>query len=44
MKSGQVVESGSHDELLTLGGLYSQSWRAQIQSASQLSDLQAARA
>ncbi len=31
MHNGQIVESGSHNELLARGGLYSQSWLAQIQ-------------
>jgi ATP-binding cassette subfamily B protein len=30
MAEGQIVESGSHDELLALGGPYAQSWRAQM--------------
>ncbi|MBD2182647.1 ABC transporter ATP-binding protein [Planktothrix sp. FACHB-1355] len=30
MADGQIVESGSHDELLVLGKLYAQSWQAQI--------------
>jgi ATP-binding cassette subfamily B protein len=29
MRNGQIVESGSHDELLGQGGLYAQSWKAQ---------------
>ncbi|MCG6137986.1 MAG: ABC transporter ATP-binding protein/permease [Nostoc sp. LLA-1] len=32
MQAGQIVESGSHHELLTLGGLYAQSWQAQTQA------------
>jgi ATP-binding cassette subfamily B protein len=40
MKDGQVVESGSHEELLALGGPYSQSWRAQVQSTSNVADVQ----
>jgi len=32
MADGQVVESGSHDELIQQGGLYAQSWERQILS------------
>jgi ATP-binding cassette subfamily B protein len=32
MDDGQIVESGSHDELLAKGGLYAQSWTAQMQA------------
>jgi ABC-type multidrug transport system fused ATPase/permease subunit len=42
MKGGHIVESGSHDELLAEGGLYSQSWRAQVQMEPETSDRQAA--
>jgi ATP-binding cassette, subfamily B, bacterial len=35
MQAGQVVESGSHQELLALNGLYAESWRSQMQEASQ---------
>ena len=38
MKSGRVVESGSHEELLTQGGLYAQSWTAQIKSSADRRD------
>jgi ATP-binding cassette subfamily B protein len=31
MRSGQIVESGNHQELLDRGGLYAQSWAAQIE-------------
>ncbi len=31
MREGRIVESGSHDQLLAQGGLYAQSWTAQIQ-------------
>jgi len=34
MKDGQVVESGNHDQLVVQGGLYSQSWRTQVESSS----------
>jgi ATP-binding cassette subfamily B protein len=34
MEHGQVVESGSHRELLARGGLYARSWKAQVESAS----------
>jgi ATP-binding cassette subfamily B protein len=30
MKEGRIVESGSHEELVRLGGLYASSWRAQV--------------
>ena len=33
MDSGKIVESGSHHELLALGGLYAESWAAQIRAA-----------
>lgn len=31
MDAGQIVESGKHEELLVRGGLYAQSWVAQVQ-------------
>lgn len=34
MDKGQILESGSHDELLARGGLYAQSWAAQTQPSS----------
>jgi ATP-binding cassette, subfamily B, bacterial len=40
MRSGQVGESGNHDELVALGGLYSQSWRSQVQSTDSVSEMQ----
>jgi ATP-binding cassette subfamily B protein len=36
MKSGEVLESGTHDELVARGGLYAHSWRLQVESGSQL--------
>jgi ATP-binding cassette subfamily B protein len=38
MDEGQIVESGSHAELLAQAGLYAQSWRTQIQAGSDLDD------
>jgi ATP-binding cassette subfamily B protein len=38
MEQGQMVESGCHDELLAQGGLYAQSWTAQVQDRSDVSD------
>lgn len=34
MHSGQVVEHGSHDQLVAAGGLYAQSWNAQMRAGS----------
>jgi ATP-binding cassette, subfamily B, bacterial len=34
MRGGQIVESGSHAELLALNGLYAQSWGSQMQAAT----------
>jgi ATP-binding cassette, subfamily B, bacterial len=36
MRNGQIVESGNHDELLSQGGLYAQSWTAQMYGTSSL--------
>lgn len=33
MRAGKIVESGSHDQLLTQDGLYAQSWRSQMQAS-----------
>jgi len=32
MRAGRIVESGNHGELLALGGLYAESWKAQMES------------
>jgi ATP-binding cassette, subfamily B, bacterial len=32
MRSGRIVESGNHEALLAQGGLYAESWKAQMQS------------
>jgi ABC-type multidrug transport system fused ATPase/permease subunit len=34
MQDGQIVESGSHPELLERDGLYAQSWHTQMKSWS----------
>ncbi len=34
MDQGQVVESGTHQQLLAQGGLYAESWNAQMKTAS----------
>jgi ATP-binding cassette subfamily B protein len=34
MKAGQIIESGTHAELIGKGGLYAQSWTAQMQTSS----------
>lgn len=34
MQSGRIVESGSHADLLSKGGLYARSWTAQMQASS----------
>jgi ATP-binding cassette subfamily B protein len=33
LSEGELVESGSHDALLELGGLYAQVWKRQAESA-----------
>lgn len=30
MEAGRIVESGKHDDLISLGGLYARSWAAQV--------------
>ncbi len=32
MRNGQIIESGSHHELVEQGGFYAKSWKAQIES------------
>jgi ATP-binding cassette subfamily B protein len=39
MERGRVVESGSHDELLELSGLYSRSWKDQLSAGQPASAL-----
>jgi ATP-binding cassette, subfamily B, bacterial len=34
MRSGQIVESGTHNQLLAASGLYAQSWQSQMQADS----------
>jgi ATP-binding cassette subfamily B protein len=36
MDRGQIVESGSHAALMAQGGLYAQSWRAQMRAVARL--------
>jgi ABC-type multidrug transport system fused ATPase/permease subunit len=38
MHEGQIVESGSHAELLARDGLYAQSWHAQMQASASVID------
>jgi ATP-binding cassette subfamily B protein len=40
MEHGQIVESGTHQELLAIDGLYSKSWRAHMESASSDAEMQ----
>jgi len=42
MEHGEIVESGSHHELVARDGLYSKSWRAHMESASSDAEMQAA--
>ena len=41
MQHGRVAESGTHHQLLLAGGLYSKSWRAQMESAGRDVELHA---
>jgi len=38
MRAGRIVESGSHDELLSQKGLYAESWQTQMQSSARVED------
>jgi ATP-binding cassette, subfamily B, bacterial len=38
MRSGRIVESGNHEELLAQGGLYAESWKAQMEGSVPLED------
>jgi len=38
MRQGEIVESGSHGELLALGGSYAQAWQAQVGTPFHASD------
>jgi ATP-binding cassette subfamily B protein len=40
IRDGRVAESGNHEQLLTLGGLYARAWRAQVESPLPASELQ----
>jgi ATP-binding cassette subfamily B protein len=42
MEHGQIVESGSHQELISMDGLYSKSWRAHLEPASSDAEMQTA--
>ena len=35
MEHGRIVESGSHEELLALGGRYVESWTSQVNRSLQ---------
>jgi ATP-binding cassette, subfamily B, bacterial len=39
MKEGNIVESGSHLELISRGGLYAQSWASQMQAVPQTQEV-----
>jgi ATP-binding cassette subfamily B protein len=38
MDRGQIVESGTHNDLLNLGGVYANSWSTQIEDGSSVID------
>jgi ATP-binding cassette subfamily B protein len=42
MKDGEIVESGTHDELVGRNGLYARSWRAQIMASPDAGELHTA--
>lgn len=42
MEHGRIVESGTHQELVANDGLYSKSWRNQVESASPEAEMQEA--
>jgi ATP-binding cassette subfamily B protein len=42
MKDGEIVESGTHDDLIALCGLYAQSWRVQVEVPAEVRELQTA--
>jgi ATP-binding cassette subfamily B protein len=42
MKTGQVTESGNHEQLLARGGLYAESWSSHLESASHTTEMQTA--
>ena len=39
MKNGEVAESGTHEQLVTMGGLYARSWEAQVRSNPSVSEM-----
>jgi len=42
MQNGQIIESGNHEELLSRGGLYAQSWTVQMQASTNFANLDTA--
>lgn len=39
LDEGQIVESGAHHELLSQGGMYARSWRAQMNASSNMNGI-----